>query len=993
MLQGFAPVVSAQEATEQTFEFDIPAQAAHTALTEFAEQADLTLVFPDDVVRRKSANALIGRHTLQEGVDILLAGTGLTPVFSNEMVLSISADEQPTTKGNTMEIKKTPPLLKRLGTAIAASLFTTSAASGAAAEQQEEAERWIEEITVTAERREENILKVPVTMTAFSDKLIKELGMTNEEDLEQLVPGLQIGTASAWGQAVGMRGITTFGVRETHADLGVAVYVNDIYTVEYEGIAPNLFDVERVEVARGPQGTLHGRNSIGGSISYAHRRPTETWDATAQVELTDQFSQRYNVAVGGPLNEHWMFRISGGYFDGDGAQENVGTGPDWDAPDQTNIAPQLRFKGDRLELNLRYDRSRDTGRPKAPVFFSDFPRDDRNNFPSYYLYEKDVPSVEDCQTPPRNGGLWWQEPPLLSDLVDPGCLQNKIISNREGTRDVEVERLTLNVDYELSDGLTLSYAFGESESDTLSSWDADGTDRVGGWEGDLFFETEYGELVTDRSLLSRDAGVPFADGETVNGFMSDESSHELTLDIDFGGAWRGIVGYYHYENDVESTWTGTSTAPFESGVSRFTTADAAAQAQGWANCAEFLAAEVAPFLPTELGPEGFYVFCPEGADHTTTSRGIWPASSTTDAFFASVDYTISPQWLVSGGLRYTEDEKFQPFAMAEGVFDWDGIPVGFFESPTGTEFKGTWDKTIGHIAVEYTPPDTAMLVYGRISTGFRAGGFEAEPAEGLPRAFDDESLVNYEFGVKGLFLDQRMVLTTAIFYQDYKEMQFRAQSRIPQELLRPTRQSPYAEYTALVPDSSIWGIEAEASFQVSERLRLSGFYNLLDSEIGSFSYILWEQDAPFEEYTYLDPNADDDFDPATGLGCLDQMCTQLIPGPTDVTGNRLPQQPKHKAALTAAYSIPMADLGELQLLSTYSWTGERFTNIGNAEKTPSYGRLDLRAQWRSPNDRWAATLFVQNALEEIGVREYSFGFGSLTEERRIGLEVRWDLQP
>ena len=69
------------------FEFDIPQQSVGTALTEFAEQADLTLVFPDEVVRGKSGNALIGRYTLQEGVDILLAGTGLTPTISNEVLL------------------------------------------------------------------------------------------------------------------------------------------------------------------------------------------------------------------------------------------------------------------------------------------------------------------------------------------------------------------------------------------------------------------------------------------------------------------------------------------------------------------------------------------------------------------------------------------------------------------------------------------------------------------------------------------------------------------------------------------------------------------------------------------------------------------------------------------------------------------------------------------------------------------------------------------
>lgn len=107
----------------------------HTALTEFAEQADLTLVFPDEVVRKKSANALIGKYTLQEGIDILLSGTGLAPRFNDHIVLSISADEQLTNKGNTMNMNKKTPLLKRLGTAIATAIFATSGGVAIAADE------------------------------------------------------------------------------------------------------------------------------------------------------------------------------------------------------------------------------------------------------------------------------------------------------------------------------------------------------------------------------------------------------------------------------------------------------------------------------------------------------------------------------------------------------------------------------------------------------------------------------------------------------------------------------------------------------------------------------------------------------------------------------------------------------------------------------------------------------------------------------------------
>ncbi|HAK51536.1 MAG TPA: hypothetical protein DCM54_06485, partial [Gammaproteobacteria bacterium] len=193
---------------------------------------------------------------------------------------------------------------------------------------------YIEEVIVTAEKREENVLDVPVTMSAFSAQMIEELGMTNQDDLEQLVPGLQFqDEGQQTGQGTTIRGIGTRLAGETHPDLAVATYVDGVYTLGTYGVAPNMFDLERVEVARGPQGTLNGRNSIAGSISYYSTRPTDEWDLLVHTEFTDQFTQRYGVAFGGPISENVSFRINGSYYEGDGAQKNIGLGDDYDAPD------------------------------------------------------------------------------------------------------------------------------------------------------------------------------------------------------------------------------------------------------------------------------------------------------------------------------------------------------------------------------------------------------------------------------------------------------------------------------------------------------------------------------------------------------------------------------------------------------------------------------------------------------------------------------------
>ena len=160
-----------------------------------------------------------------------------------------------------------------------------------AADEEQEEQKYMEEIIVTAEKRQENILDVPVTMSAFSAKAIEELGMSADEDLEKMVPGLQFGYDSE-GYGIAMRGVGTQVAVQTTADQAVAFYVDGVYSYKPYGTAPNMFDLERIEVARGPQGTLNGKNSIAGSVSYVNHRPTDEFDLNVLVEYTDQFTQR-----------------------------------------------------------------------------------------------------------------------------------------------------------------------------------------------------------------------------------------------------------------------------------------------------------------------------------------------------------------------------------------------------------------------------------------------------------------------------------------------------------------------------------------------------------------------------------------------------------------------------------------------------------------------------------------------------------------------------
>jgi iron complex outermembrane receptor protein len=836
---------------------------------------------------------------------------------------------------------------------------------------------WIEEIFVTAEKRRENVLDVPLTMSAFSEQMIEELGMTNIADLEQLVPGLQVGD----DHGLSMRGIISQLNREGHTDLAVAVYVNGVYTVDSYGIAPNMFDLERVEVARGPQGTLNGRNSIAGSISYFNKRPTDEWDAEILTEFTDQFTQRYNVAFGGPIDilsklqggvlegAKLSFRITGGYFEGDGAQKNVGPARDYDAPDQYSIAPQLRLQTDRFDLNLRYETTRDTGAPSVQVSLAEPDRTDPDFLNgAFYMYEGVIPSIVNCNTPALSG-----DPKVTGTVAPCDDPTNAIDTNLDGRLDNETDRFILRADFDITDTLTLSYTYGQTSTRQLETRDFDLTGRVAS--------------ATDP-LIAADAPVPLIDTEFDIPFENDESSHEVLLASNFDGPLNFVAGLFTYEN--ATLWgVGVSGVGFQPPYANVDP-DIAAQGAGFESCAAML--EAFGFDTNTASPEHW--FCPRpGIDpignpfpgfrkfftfHTA-------ATSNTSAYFASAEYEINDQWRLSGGLRYTADEKKLDASIYEYVLSIIGVPLAIRGSGQTLDAY-TWSKTIGNVSLEYSPRDNA-LIYGRIATGYRAGTLNTEPEVALLKVIGAETLVNYELGVKGLFADDRLVLTAGGFYNDYDDYQYTGTYEPEPGLLSQFSDTPFVESTANIPDTKIWGAEAEATYFINDNWRLSGFYNYLDSKIGAFgAFISGNPQPPTREWTYTDLNTM-------------EMVTVMLADQYDVTGNQLPQQPHHKLSFTVAYNRQLQELGSLQLVSIFTRTGGRWPTLGNIpfNEIPAYSRWDLRANWTSANEQWAVTGYVQNVADKIGLREFlprstNGGqpmMGRLTDPRQFGVQVRW----
>lgn len=926
-----------------------------------------------------------------------------------------------------------------LTTVLTLSSIQAQQAQDTASDEADDLGMVIEEVVVTAEKREENILEVPLTLTALSEQMLEELGLSNSLDLEQLVPGLQFGSAALQqrsdGQGITIRGIGTQSARELHSDLAVAVYVDGVYTVDTYGLAPNLFDVERVEVARGPQGTLNGRNSIAGSISYHTRKPSAERDTIVLAELTDQATQRINAAFGGAITDSLFYRLRGGFLTGDGSQENVGGGNSLGAPDQRSFAPQLRFKNDTFDVNLGYEYTRDQGSEEALVRFADVARDNPRQG-NWFLYDQPMPSLAECDNPPItgvSGTSVFQTTPITAEIH---CddLQNIVASNRNGLQDSETTRIKLNIDWELSESLMLRYTFGTGDTQTAASQDGDGTARVGRADefsvpADLDSSTQVDCPNVGRTdeyscwTTLAGFGVAFEDTETIHRFMNDESSHEIQLISNFEGPFNYVTGVYVYENETFWDQGGFNyAAPW-----RFVDADDAAVAASpifgqtvVTSCQSYLDDF---FIPTFGDPSTGIVFgsfgvgCPTGTDHVRSSSFFSSTTSETSAVFVNLEYQLSEPWNVSGGLRWTQDEKVRtevvppdvvhvigvslpgtlPNSLFVGDFFGTGVPVVFTGS-AGSPTPTSWEAVIGHVSLEYVPRENLMY-YGRLSTGYRAGGFNWQYLD-VKSSFDEEELLNYEVGFKGLLLEGRMQFTGGLFLQDFKNYQLTALQPVDPFFLQPTDDSPLREHTINVGDSTtISGFEGELLYHLSDQWRISGFYSYLQSELGTHSTVVRaDPNQEFEDYVFTNPGAD----PAGPDGVIgtsdDFQDVNRVPIPRDHTGDELPQMPNHKFAATTSYRIPLDERGSLQLLGTWSFTGERWPQrAGNIPKNkiPAYSRLDLRVNWDSADGAWSTSVYVQNVLDKIGISEsISIDLqGSLTEPRQIGAQLRWRPQP
>ena len=335
----------------------------------------------------------------------------------------------------------------------------------------------LEEVVVTARKREESLQEVPVAVSAFNAEAMESLGIKNMRDVDGLVPGLHLGGGGNGVKGDGNAYIRGVGQRETRVtiDSGVGIYLDDVYIARASGALLDAVEMQSIQVLRGPQGTLFGKNTTGGAILYTSVKPSEEFNGNVRGSFGNMGRTDASVTLDVPLIEDTLLsRWTAAIVQRDGFIENANDGTDFSDEDRKIFSGQLRWlPGDTVtvDLNLNY-----TDTEQRPL-------GQKCNWLGEELADEGLTSP---------GSLETLYNLLTPTTVEDSCLESanlpldKFLGEQhsksdvfyQSAYDVETTMLASTVNWEINDNLQLKSVTAYRNTQQLADEDLDGMDIV-----------------------------------------------------------------------------------------------------------------------------------------------------------------------------------------------------------------------------------------------------------------------------------------------------------------------------------------------------------------------------------------------------------------------------------------------------------------------------------------------------------------------------------
>lgn len=660
-----------------------------------------------------------------------------------------------------------------------------------ASESSPERQGGLEEIIVTATKRSENIQNVPVAITAITSSGLSNQGAFETIDLNHIMPNLQVNSSYGSQQPnFTLRGIGVGTEYNANAASPVGVYVDEVYQTFRSSHGQQLFDLDRIEVVKGPQGTLYGRNTTGGAVNFYTRRPGLRGDNGYVAASFANYNRR--SFEGGleltPIDGVLGIRVAGTFVDTDPWMRNrLPAGVNLTSPAitqpfgnlNTGIDPgglrtyayrgTVRFApSDSLDITLKGYASKAEGGVAAPISNGVTPGTDTISLRTTAFAGLYTPALAPFLPPDysRTGnGLNVQE--VQNDTL------GKAVSRAEG--------VVLNVTAQLADDLKLV--------------------SITGYDSGRYLQSQ-----TDCD------GTPYRTCSTGYSSHFRAFNQDLRLDLK-SGPLQLIVGAYYGWDRIVSDNTPQSFLFLRDVTKQF------------------------GLPPTYFNPGGALLptSLPTGIDATQH----YVQTRTSKALYGEAAFEVTPSVTVTGGLRYTMDRfsytdaltTFYDDTGAARLYPVSGYMVGGQYAPflvgvspgtvTPLNTRASSNKFTGRAIVDWKVTQ-GVLAYASYSRGYRGGTFNGLAFQGADQVYfvPPEKVDAFEIGLKSRFMDNRLQLNLAAFHYDYAGQQGQL-----------VDQNATSNLVSL--DGKVTGFEAELEFAVTDRLLLSAGLGLLDSKYDS----------------------------------------------------------------------------------------------------------------------------------------------------------------
>lgn len=610
---------------------------------------------------------------------------------------------------------------------------------------QEQRSAGLEEIVVTAQRREESLQNTPIAISAFTEARLKDMGVFGVVHVGDFTPNVTMErqpTSNA-DMGISIRGV---GTSETSllADPKVGVYIDGIYLSRTIGSVFDVIDLERIEVLRGTQGTLFGKNTTGGAINVTTKKPSGELAGRIDVSAGNYGYLRYGGSVDLPAFGNLAAKISYMGMETDGWAKNHYRGiPVVPAHKvERNLASE---DNDAYRIALRWT-------PTASLALDySYDRTDKKGVMSpFQITEVKTGVYDGFTTTPFDyqfyGGTLYQQ--MAATVGNPKKRREHYELDSVTDQHVKVSGHAFTVTWEMSDSTTLKYLYGKRKTNAdYGSEDFDG----GAYTApDLFYGVFVGEY--------GDIPMPGFHGD-IEKTVIDMESHEVqVIGTAMDERLKYTGGLFYYEEDVEQSDPQTFVLPIA-----FLTPEGiyTPDLGSLYGDAGFCPAEYGGYLcigsqrlpipgPTDTGVPGLVDF------HYGQNAKSWAA-------YAQGTYAINDRFDLTLGLRYTEDRK--------SAYLYNQDVAGTSRQAPGRG-RGKWDNISYLLNGSYSITDDVSM-YLTYATGYNSGGFNAR-ATNLPSfrtPFDEEKVKTVELGLKSALLDNRLRLNVAVFNTDYTDIQ------------------------------------------------------------------------------------------------------------------------------------------------------------------------------------------------------------------------------